>query len=145
MCGAPTRGFCLAPRSLVVCVGESGRRGLFYRGGSSSCLGCYCGAGLRASVWRPRRRTSKSCRRLRNVIGRKKTRTRFRYAPLVPSHLRRQRDGEVLASDRRNSTAQHQVQCRRGLSPSFVLASYSAVASKYCEGQVGQNNLNFEA
>jgi hypothetical protein len=46
-CGAPPRGFCLAPRNLVVWVGESGSGRLFPTGGNSSLI--YLKHGLDAS------------------------------------------------------------------------------------------------
>ena len=69
LCGAPPRGFCLAPRNLVVWVGESGSGRLFPRGGNSSWLGCCCGAGLRASEWRSRHRRGHGAVRLRQRVA----------------------------------------------------------------------------
>jgi hypothetical protein len=56
LCGAPPRRFCVAPRNLLLRVGKSGSGRPFPRGGNSSCLSCRGGAGLRAPMWRPRRR-----------------------------------------------------------------------------------------
>jgi hypothetical protein len=65
LCDATPRRFCVAPLNLAVWVGESGSGRLFPRGGKSSWLGCRCGAGFRASAWRPRRRRWRGAARLR--------------------------------------------------------------------------------
>jgi hypothetical protein len=69
LCGAPPRRLFVAPHNLIVWVGESESGRPFSQDGNSPWLGCCCGAGLRASVWRPRRQKWRGAARLRRRVA----------------------------------------------------------------------------
>jgi hypothetical protein len=81
LCVAPLRIFFKVPRSLVVLVEESANERLVPQDRKSSCLGFCCGAGLRASVWRPRRRRGRNSSR----FAANQSLSRRVHSPYAPS------------------------------------------------------------